>query len=110
MQFLVRLFGLRSKYYNRVTTANVLSLLLCPVVCKKGGVRGGPCPAPWGAHQHFIQPFKHVKFRPNYAKKNAYFLKNAVKSPQHPPLSSGGCRLLLCFQYNRFQHTLFPLL
>jgi len=27
----VRLFGLRSKYYNRVTIANVLSLLLRPV-------------------------------------------------------------------------------
>jgi len=58
-----------SKYYNRVTLANeciVFAFAPCGVARKASG---GTCPGAkaLGAHQHFIQPFKNAKHRPNYA-------------------------------------------
>jgi len=74
-----------------------------------------------GAHQHFIQPFKNAKFRPNYAQKYVFFEKKNCKiaaaaeaplSNFHWPPAAGGSapRPPLCFQYKGFQYALFILL
>jgi len=87
---LVRLFGLRLKYYwpnrNRATIANVLSLLLFPVRSKgRGGASGCTRPAAQalGAHHHtFCSHLKRILSRnlDQSMPKIAYFLEKDVKN------------------------------